>query len=400
MMKLAGLYTLIGCGLAFGAANQPIPAKEYLARLQKVVAQSRSRLPHITLSAERAARNFVNGGKIWAAGRQIDFIDEACGRAGGLMSIAPLDVKSPAVHDIVLYAVPENLNDDDIRLISSWSKTGAYVVAFAQMAKKAAPITLIESCDPADSVGLAVLVDQQKKLCPVDTVANVINLWTWTAEFASACTRLGIMPVFYKRFGLPGGPERGKKYAGKIFHDDMKIQPIAPGTLAKAYLDKIDFCLAELQRTGLPRLIKAAQWWRSTPSASTTVLVIGHMFPRNFLDARAPQFGDFASAPAWTDKELYDKKNPRAFIFYVGYQYAPNKFVAQAKIEKFKLAYVSAQSAQPEEAAENVLYINPGWPLDDACVKVPGYDVPILPASGVIDAAIYWAALAQRCDSK
>jgi hypothetical protein len=42
------------------------------------------------------------------------------------------------------------------------------------------------------------------------------------------------------------------------------------------------------------------------------------------------------------------------------------------------------------------LYIDPGWPLADGCVTVPGYDVPSLPASGVVQAAIYWTVASER----
>jgi len=35
--------------------------------------------------------------------------------------------------------------------------------------------------------------------------------------------------------------------------------------------------------------------------------------------------------------------------------------------------------------------IHPHWSYGDALATVPGYDVPILPASGIVQAAIYWA---------
>ena len=45
--------------------------------------------------------------------------------------------------------------------------------------------------------------------------------------------------------------------------------------------------------------------------------------------------------------------------------------------------------------AENTLYANPHWPIEDACVQLPGYDTPILPASGVIQSTIYWSIVAE-----
>jgi hypothetical protein len=61
-----------------------------------------------------------------------------------------------------------------------------------------------------------------------------------------------------------------------------------------------------------------------------------------------------------------------------------------------KLVYFDVQPAQPPEPASNILYLDPGWPLADGCVTVPGYDAPILPASGVIQAAVYWTIASER----
>ena len=35
------------------------------------------------------------------------------------------------------------------------------------------------------------------------------------------------------------------------------------------------------------------------------------------------------------------------------------------------------------------------WPYGDALVQVPGYDVSILPPSGVIQSAAYWMLVAE-----
>ena len=38
--------------------------------------------------------------------------------------------------------------------------------------------------------------------------------------------------------------------------------------------------------------------------------------------------------------------------------------------------------------------IRPRWPFGDAVTRVSGYDVEILPSSGIVQAAIYWAVVA------
>ena len=57
--------------------------------LKCTIEQTRSNLATLAKSADRAATELVSGGNLLVAGRQPDFIAEACGRAGGLMAIAP-----------------------------------------------------------------------------------------------------------------------------------------------------------------------------------------------------------------------------------------------------------------------------------------------------------------------
>ena len=87
--------------------------------------------------------------------------------------------------------------------------------------------------------------------------------------------------------------------------------------------------------------------------------------------------------------------NPPEFVFYIGYQFAPQKLVGEAKERGIKLVYTDVQPGQPAEPSDNILYIAPAWPLTDGCVSVPGYDIPILPASGVVQAAIYWTIVSK-----
>ncbi len=351
--------------------NSEAAVDNYLLALQQTVRHTGSNLVALTSSAERASREFVSGGNLWVAGRQPDFIAEACGRAGGLMSVAPLGQRVPGKLDVILYAFSGPVKSEDRKLIGQWQGQGTAVVTFSSRA------------------GL------YHRRFPIDTVANVVELWAWTGEFVAACTRLGKMPILYQSYGLPGGPERGKKYQGKKFHDDLIIKPIGAGVLGRQYLDAIDSMLAKLQETQMPKILKAANWWHQTNSA--TVLVTGHMFPRHAQDPRTLPLGSLATVPAWEDKDLLEPGRPPQFVLYLGYQFAPQKLVNQAKALGVNLVYSDVKPAQPPEPATNILYINPGWPLTDACVELPGYDIPILPASGVIQAALYWT-IASICE--
>ncbi len=193
------------------ASGEPL-VDNYLCRLRNTITQTRSNLTLLTKSANHAADEFVSGANLWVAGQQADFIAEASGRAGGLMSIVPLGQQTPTNHDIVLYAVPGSLDPQVLKTVGPWQEKGATVVTFSSAA------------------GL------YGNHFPIDTVANVVNLWAWTGEFVAACTRLGKMPVLYQSYGLPGGPERGKRYQGKRFHEDLAIKPISAGILGREVL--------------------------------------------------------------------------------------------------------------------------------------------------------------------
>lgn len=344
-------------------AGSAFVAEDYLARLQDGIIQSRFRLPALTQSAERAAGEFLSGGNVWAAGRQADFITEACQRAGGLMAMAPLGDHVPANHDVVLYAIPGSLDDKDQKILEEWKEKGAIVITFCS------------------SNGLF-----QNKF-PLDTVRNVVELWAWTGEFVAACTRLGKMPVLYQSYGLPGGYDRAKKYQGARLHDDLSIRPVAAGTLGNKYLDQIDRMLGKIRETEMLKMNRAAEWWRKAKSA--TALVTGHMFPVHGQDPRTIHECDFVRVPAREDKELLGT-NPPQFALYLGYQFVPQRLLTEAKMKGVKLVYSDVQPGKPAEPSDNIVYISPAWPLTDGCVNVPGYDIPILPSSGVMQAAIYW----------
>ena len=346
--------------------------QSYLSNLSDTIRKLRPNLPGLSESAEQAALQFVAGGNLWVAGRQPDWIGEACGRAGGLMAIGPLGNRSPVKHDIILDAVPGRFEETDSTFIDNWQKQGATVVKFAS------------------SAGLF------HGKFPLDTLANTVELWTWTGEFIAACTRLGKMPIVYESYGLPGGIARGKKYQGQKFHSDLTIAPIGHGVLGGAYLGQIESMLLKLQTTQWPKLIQAADQWSKVPPSAATSLVIGHLFPQHLQDARTHAMCDFITVPTTDETNLLAMAHGSKFILYLGYQTAPQKLVQQARGVELNLVYTSVQPARPPEPSNNILYIDPGWPLADGCVAVAGYDIPILPASGILQAAIFWTIASQK----
>ena len=379
--------------LAVGCQDKQSGAEAYLDMIEKGIVQTRSNLPAITVSAEQAAKLLLAGGNIWVTGSQSGFDSEAEGRGGGLMSIRSLRGNTPNSGDIVIVGLPGTLGKPDLDNIKLWKSQSVYVVAFAcgkgSIEEISAPHALISNLS---FPGLIVQVDGEQKLIPVDTVLNVINLWVWTGELTAACTRAGRMPVHYMSYGLPGGRERGEKYKGQVFHDDFQIAPVQPGVLGAKYLNIIDAAVDSLRSEQIAAIHRAGRWWQGTNKKNVFLLPIGHLFPAHLQDARAPQkFNRIFSAAAL--KGIDPPPNKEMFVLAQSYQLPPEHVIAQAKASGMKFVYNSVTPAEPPEPAENIIYIKPGWPLPDACVKVPGYDVDILPASGAINAIIYWSIL-------
>jgi hypothetical protein len=91
---------------------------------------------------------------------------------------------------------------------------------------------------------------------------------------------------------------------------------------------------------------------------------------------------------------MADEANPlpgqTGFVLHLSYQQPPSQLIRRAAAGEFRLTYCSVVRGAGDAAA-GIIYIDPHWPLADGCVNVPGYAIPILPASGVVQACIYWS---------
>lgn len=385
--RLLPAFLLITCLISCrSAAPEPAtPATRnatYLSLLRHQLVLTRSQLPQITASAELVADRVISGGRLYATGSQPDFTPELVTRAGGLMGIKPLGSNPVRRGDVILVGTRGQITDPELRQAEQWQTVGAFVVFFDQRA----PAPCSTSHCLISNGGTSGL-STGSKICPTDTVLNVANAWTWTAEFVAACTRRGRMPTLYYSYLLPGGRERGQRYEGRFFHDDLKISPIAAGRLGRQYLDFLDRMLAQLQQDGSQKIQQAASWLKETDPKTAMLMATGHLFPHHYADPRAPQpFGT-------TTRNDTPPGAGQQFVLALGYQQPPRAIVDGAKAGKYRLLYTSVQ-ADPGPSGDNILYVNPHWPLEDGGVRVPGYDIPILPASGVGHAALYWSLLA------
>ncbi len=367
------------------------PCVKYFARLQTSLDQTRSQLPAITRSAESAAKRIVDGGSIYAGGSQPDFAPELLGRAGGLTGIHPVPASMKVQSgDVVLWGVRSIVNDDDRGRILQLRESGAMVVLFASAAQSPGSTSIADAfIDSGPERGLAL---DQFKICPTDSVINIINAWTWTGEFIGACTRLGKMPVVLESYGLPGGRERGEKYKDQMFHSDMTIRPIDAGMLGSSYVNQLALYLSAIRGDSSADLAGVAMHLRQATAAHSALQAMAHMFPAHYEDVRAPQ--PFAIIKPWMMNQPPPDTSNAEVTVILGYQQAPQLAVDAAHLRRDTLLYTSVERAR-DDRAPYITYVNPRWPKTDACVAISGYDIPALPASGVVQAAIYWSLVAE-----
>ena len=94
--------------------------------------------------------------------------------------------------------------------------------------------------------------------------------------------------------------------------------------------------------------------------------------------------------------ELERKLGPGDLFFFLGYYRRPTAAYEVARRRQCTIVEVITGADEPAAAGHDPDYIvDPGWRYTDSLVDVPGYDVRILPASGILQAAVYWSVIGQ-----
>ncbi|CAN5492459.1 hypothetical protein BH09VER1_BH09VER1_51950 [soil metagenome] len=347
---------------------------DYLSRLQAVVSHWHEDLPALRISARKAAQSLIEqGGGLYLGGNQTSFIDEADGRAGGLAGLKRLN---PNIvlrsSDVVLISVASSGSGDTLHQ------------QFAQI-ESAGATAIVFGPDPAPHRQNSGYFPSAGSDNPpnLQSVNNVAGLWIWVGEFVSASRRLGKMPCFYESVGIPGGADRNKTIAGQLFHSGF-VTPEAATSLGEAYLITLQKALTELRARNDAALHRATSLLRNTHVAGkeASLLAIGHMFPAEFQNA---------VLPTWIHPVEGSSPALESLVVFLGYQAFPWDNPTLTGHLRRPAIIISSQgpsSDWPEDSDH--IYLDPCWDIHDACVSCPGYDIPILPLSGVITCALFW----------
>lgn len=360
------------------------PCVQYADRLLAAISQSAANLSRITAAAEQAAARMVAGGKIWIAGDE-GFVTEGSYRAGGMMALQALDsaAKASAGDVVLLGTLAAKQADRD--LVAAAEARGALVVLFAPQDLPGTHLFINAFAPAADN----------PQALPITSPALADNLWAFTGELVGALTRLGKMPPMFESVLVPGGNERNATHL-KLQWEPGTPQPAPAGLLGRQYFARLANCLRQLKGSQAELFAGAAGLAADTRAAGGTVYceLFGHLPP-----FEAGQVGDpnlCKPLTQSTPEKIGQIIKPGDLVLYVGYYEPYGPWVEQ--VHGLGARIVTVVSGTPERMAAEMgadINISGCWPYGDALVAVPGYDVHVLPPSGVVASAAYWMLVAE-----
>jgi len=384
-------------------------AEEYLDCILEISEKVESNLDTITEIAELAADRTLAGGALYIRDKEGAFASEGLGRAGGLMLIrgGPED---PSIPNTFLLGSTGSFRDYDAQQVEDAQKAGDIVIAFCSHQQHPA-----KGYEPFEDLPLlydiadysvdnflpdydAILEINGLKICPAALVVNALTLWTFTAEFISACLRHGKMPTMWQSVFCPGSRERNTEVGKEKFHSDRQFAPIPRGELGKQYLDEMTTAMKQIKATQMDALREACSVAAEAIANGKKAYAAlqGHMPPR------VP--GGYGEPNVFITSGFSDDDiQPGDFVTLIEYKYLPRERVDKIREKGGRSLWIAVPMDDDLEYPGLDIFVDPFWRFGDAVVTVPGYDVKMLPPSGVIQSMMYWmlsGEIAQICVDK
>jgi uncharacterized phosphosugar-binding protein len=390
------LLAAVSCAPVAQAATKRGDAA-YYSWLQGCLKALRGDVSRIAVSSEVAARKFVNDDYSLGAWGDPAIGSEFGGRAGGLMPVVSVDA-SKADKTIVLATLSEGTFDANLPQLVELSKRDNYIVLIARKSiiekAKAAGLRFDAAVDNHASEHNGIMQVDGKWMVPTDPTANIAALWTWTAEFVSACSRLGKLPTVWQSIRVPGSAERNPKFYGQRYVAE-KPAPIPQRKLGLEYIDGVSELLTQIHKTDSGSIGKAGALAAEAHKVNGNLYVV---FTGHALQTQLPCDGDPGLFRLYAGGPI----NKGDFLLGVGYDMlvrdptfksARDAAVASGATRAWSFTSYSAEDVKSVPAGD--IYIDQLWALGDAIVTVPGYDVKILPPSGVIGEYLFWTINAE-----
>jgi uncharacterized phosphosugar-binding protein len=400
--KTGLLLGAMACALFASVAATAGPAERYIDAQLRVVQSLEGKLDRLADIAEESAARLLAGGNIYLAGEN-GMVLELLGRAGGLCAAKRLALDKPlptlSRNNIVLlsdYGAPGTLQ----AALEKLTPAGALVIVFASAEN---PLLQRPLADNLRAVPVDIPLDSRlvrpasgESLIPCAAPAIAAAEWTYIAELLGACRRHRRQLAIYLSVGLDEGRRRFNWTKGLLFEPDMQPEPVARGQYARAFLSCVGQSLEAVRSEEMERIRRAAVWLREAIAAHRQIVrnLVGHLPPSEagirgdvhfftgMIALKAPQ------AEKWIRENLHEGD----VYLLLGYQQNEDAMAATANALGALTIFLTSTAPGAEQAKSPLhLYINPHWPLTDACLELSDYDVKACPLSGILSLTCYYA---------
>jgi uncharacterized phosphosugar-binding protein len=382
------------------------PAEQYLGRQLRVVRSLETGVDAITQIAEESASRLLAGGRIYAAG-ETGAVCELVGRAGGLCGIQARSWDHPAAPlgagDVLLMADYGEGHTIAARLVEK----GPLVVIFAPagsplvrepLASNVRPIAIDVPPDagPRPSRG-------DRRFMPAAAPAVATAQWAFTAELIAACRRRHRQLAVYLSIHLDPGLRRFARTKELLFERQLQPEPVAPGRYARQFLGQVGDGLRAVEAGEMEEIRRAGRWIREAKTAGRQVVrhFEGHLPP---CEVGRPGDPDCFTGLSTADGEAavkWVRANLHAGDVYLllGYQQNEDALSLAANAAGARTIFLTSRGPGKEQSQNaGHLYVDPHWPLTDACLDLPGYDVKACPLSAILGLSIYYAISAEAVE--
>ena len=374
---------------------------DYLAALLAGVEGLRPRLPVISEVAEQVAGRLVADGRLLLASVRPDFTSEGFVRSGGLMLAeewTPETALSP--NDVVILGWSGAPPDQELELLRDLRASGALIVGIGPASWAGADSQLGADLFLESEISLSEVVTAPfgGEGYPLISLQNLVVLWTFTGEVVAALTRIGLMPAMYQSVLVAGARDRNARFGDSRFHQTHQVPAIPSGQVGGDYLDAIGAILHALIEEETEAIDRVG-------SVCAEVLNNGRVIHAGMI-SHFPVYQHGAPGDPLYMRRLarLDGESPSVaelkrelqrgdLFFFLGYYRRPTQAYQVARRVGARIVEVITGDGLDGPPQPDYV-IRPKWPFGDSVTRVPGYDVEILPSSGIVQAAIYWAVVA------
>lgn len=395
---LVGGFLLTACITSNCSAESATDS--YAQRVFELINKQRNAISRLSVSADLTAQAFLAGGSFYLAGDN-GWVSEGFSRAGGLLSASPLPTLElfkrlgdgeqplgvvPQKGDVVWLSYSSESYEVEVTEAKNLEEKGCLVVSFGPQPQR---------MPPAFSHWIDSFTGWEDD--PNFTrMGNILSLWTLTGEVAANTARHDRTLAFYQSIVVYGALERNElyintpPYKGTMFHAGIpQMKSVQAGVLAQTYLDYVATMLREIRTQELRTIVKVGQeiGRRASESRPAALMVSGHLMPYAVSrDSKLFHYLDF-----WNDrKNLENLLGQDGYFVWIGYVAVPLDLWHSARRAGASAVWiVSPLPAEVDFRQFGDIVINQGWRIGDSAVEVPGYDVRILPPSGVAQLFIY-----------